>query len=146
MLFILMHGHTHQSKHNKRRNISKELVYKEEGQEYAIINCDKGFARFEVTIFNTKQITFAKARGSLIKGPKKQKLNKGDLVLIVNDESSTDDKYWIIYKYSPDNVKQLQKSGELNVIKNYDEQQSNIIFDSDFTIETNEDDIDISNI
>ena len=117
-----MHGRTHQSKHKKNTSSSKELHYRQDNEKYAVINCDKGNARFEVTIYGTNEISMAKARGSIISGPKRERLAKGDMVLLQHDGSTTSgDKYYILIKYSPDEVKRLRKAGELNEVKEANE-------------------------
>jgi hypothetical protein len=126
-----MKGNTHQRKHTKNTG-SIELQYKQAGEEYAIINGDKGSARFEVTIYTTSQIAMAKARGALIHGPKKQRLVKGDMVLVQRDDTTTaGDKYFILLKYSPDEVKRLQKAGELVQIKESDDNDIKVAFEND---------------
>lgn len=127
-----MHGRTHQSKHKKNTG-SIELQYRQEGEKYAFINCDKGNARFEVNLYGTNEITMAKARGSIIRGPRKQRINKGDLVLIQHDGSTTcEDKYYILFKYSQEDIKRLRKAGELTLIKETDEKDAvDIAFEDD---------------
>lgn len=138
-----MHGHTHKSKHNKNTGGSKDLQYRQEGEEYATVNGDKGTARFEVTLHTTNQVVMAKARGSICKGPKRQRLEKGDLVLLQQDDStSTGDKYYIIHKYSPDDVKRLRKAGELVQVKEKTDNQVAVVFEND-VIEQKLDEIEI---
>lgn len=134
-----MHGHTHKSKNNRKNNTgSNELQYRSDNEEYATINGDKGNALFEVILFTTKQVVMAKARGSIIRGPKKQRLEKGDLVLIQRDPTTTTtDKFFILIKYSQNDVKRLQKAGELNIIKDYDQDENiSIIFENDVITKT----------
>ena len=64
---------------------------------------------FEVKLIHNNALTIAKARGSLIKGPRKQRLLKDDYVLLQKDLSTDYDKYFIIHKYSIDDVKKLKK-------------------------------------
>jgi hypothetical protein len=134
-----MHGHTHQSKHKKNTN-SKELQYRQQNEEYAIINGDKGNARFEVIIHATNQVVMAKARGSIIHGPKKQRLEKGDMVLLQRDEStSSGNKYYILLKYSQDDIKRLRKAGELTQIKEANEEEKVVIaFENDVIVKKQE--------
>jgi initiation factor 1A len=135
-----MHGHTHKQKHKKNTLINlKELQYKQKGEEYAIVNSDKGSSRFEVTIYTTNQIVLAKARGSICKGPRKQRIDKGDFILIVQDDNtSSGDKYYIIHKYSPDDVKRLKKAGELIQYResnNDDKKADAFIFDNEMKVD-----------
>lgn len=117
-----MFGHTHITRHHKSsNNISRELQYKQNGEEYAIVSGDKGNGRFLVTIYSTNESTMAKARGAIIHGPRRQRIEKDDLVLIQKDESTSlqnsKDKYFIIHKYSYDEMKRLEKAGLLVQIK-----------------------------
>jgi hypothetical protein len=134
-----MHGHTHQSK-NKKFTGSYELQYRKEGEEYATINGDKGCARFEVTLYTTSQVTIAKARGAIIHGPKKQRLSKGDMVLLQHDDCTTSsEKYYILHKYSPDDVKRLHKAGELIQIKETKEENKvTVAFENDVVVKKQE--------
>ena len=134
-----MHGHTHQSKHKKNTG-SNELQYRQEGEEYATINGDKGNARFEVTLYATNQIVMAKARGSLIRGHKKQRLVKGDMVLLQRDDSTTGTyKYFILIKYSTDEVKRLRKAGELTQIKEGNQEENvTVVFENDVIVKAAE--------
>lgn len=130
-----MHGHTHQTKHKKNTGSKKELQYKQPGEEYATINCDKGDARFEVTIYANNQVVMAKARGSIIKGPGRERLQKGDLILLQQDSSSSD-KYYIIHKYSQDDVKRLRKAGELaQVRESGQDDEVSVVFENDVIVQ-----------
>lgn len=128
-----MYGHTHQSKHKKNVGGSNELQYRQSGEEYATVNSNKGDARFEITIYSTNQVVIAKARGAISKGPKKQRIEKGDLVLVALDNStSAGDKYYIIHKYSQDDVKRLRRAGELSQIKEAKEDDKIVVaFDNE---------------
>jgi hypothetical protein len=56
-------------------------------------------------------------KGSLVKGPGKKRVEKGDLVLLEKDPSTTEtNKYIIIWKYSEEEKKKLTKLGELKTI------------------------------
>lgn len=133
-----MSGHTHQKKHTKNTG-STELLYKEEGEEYAIILAEKGSANFEIEIISTSQTIIAKARGALISGPKRQKISKGDYVLIQRDDGTTTcEKYYITHKYSLDHVKQLKKAGhfaKLNIAKTeVDKSEVVVAFESEIVV------------
>ena len=124
---------THIKNHNRiRHNKFNEFVTKSDtnNEEYArIIALIGSDARFEVKIISSGISTLAKAKGSLIKGPGKKKLEKDNLVLIQKDTSFTAvDKYYIIHKYTKDDERNLIKSGELSsnindnlVIGNFDD-------------------------
>jgi hypothetical protein len=147
-----MHGHTHQYKHKKNTSSNKELQYRQTGEEYAIINSDRGNSLFEVTLYATNQIVMAKARGSLIRGPRKQRLEKNNFVLLVQDDAtSSGNKYYIIHKYSQDDVKRLRKAGELTQVKESEETDKiTVAFENDVITKKHEeieiDDDFISNI
>lgn len=116
---------THQKKHTKNTGGSKELVYRSsEDEHYAVVGAPQGSARFKVTLHSTNEEVTAKARGTLIKGPNKKRIEKDMYVLVQSDSSNTaDDKYYIIHVYSPDDVKRLRKAGELAQVKQIDEEE-----------------------
>lgn len=124
---------THQKKHIKNNNSNKELVFKsdEYSEEYAEIISARGDARFDIKFVTSGISGIARAKGSIIKGPKKQRLAKGDIVLIQSDGSTNDEKYYIIHKYSPEDVKRLRKSGELAQIKTQSNIGATVAFEGD---------------
>jgi translation initiation factor IF-1 len=139
-----MKGHTHKTKHIKKKIVFNELHYSTENELYGTINCDLGNATFEVTIHNTNKIIQAKACGAIIKGPKKQRLNKGDMILVQLDTSTTSkEKYFIIHKYSPDDVKNLRLQGHLTQIKEICDKNKPIVTFENDVIQNVENDIDI---
>ena len=108
-----MSGHTHTKKHNKRTGTSSsELVYasKSDGQEYAEIIAPKGNCRFEARIVSNGETVNVPLRGKLTHGRTKQFISKDDIVLLVPDIGSG---YIVDFKYTPEEVKRLRKSGEL---------------------------------
>ena len=112
---------THQKKHIKRKNNDFILKIESENQEYAEVIAAKGLSRFDVRIIKNNEIINAKLRGTLSHGPGKQRIDKNNYVLIHLDKSTTDcNKYYIIHKYSPEDVKKLHKMGELAQIKSND--------------------------
>jgi len=109
---------THQKKHiqNKQSKYVEFILRSEkDNEEYAQIVAAKGSdARFEVTILTSGINVMAKARGSLIKGPRKKKIEKGNIVVIQKDNTFTaEDKYYIIHKYDKQDADKLEKMGEL---------------------------------
>ena len=129
---------THQKKHIKAIYTNKELLIcsEKDDEAYGQITESKGDARFQVKLLKTNVLHIAKARGALIKGPRKQRLLKNDYVLLQKDISSDDTKYFIIHKYSNDDVKKLKKLNELTTICNDDDDDDDdnkhqIIFDGD---------------
>jgi hypothetical protein len=115
---------THEKKHKKA--IKREFVTAENGETYAIIKSIKGDTRFDVEIIRTGKIVIAKARGSLIKGPGKQRLHIGDTILIQEGEQA-----YILTKYLEEEVKKLTKMGELISFKPKVAGDTHIIFEDD---------------
>jgi hypothetical protein len=132
---------THKKKHIKNTG-SNELIIRSEknGEHYANVKNPQGNVRFEIIIHSTNIQTIAKARGSLIKGPNKKRIEKGQLVLVQEDGFSTsDEKYYITHVYSQDDVKRLRKAGELAQIKNADDEDKVIVaFEGDIIIKKDE--------
>ena len=138
---------THQKKHIKT-NFNRELVLCSipEVEFYGQITNGKGDARFEVKLLESNMLILAKLTGSLIKGPRKQRVNKDDFVLIQKNLDSND-KYYIIHKYTTDDIKKLKKLGEIKMSKinidDDDESGVDIIFDGD-CLDNNIDEIEIN--
>lgn len=126
---------THQKKHVKRKNNDFILKIDSENQEYAEVLAPRGCSRFEVKIIKNNEIVNVKLRGALSHGPSKQRIEKNNIVLIHLDKSTTDgDKYFIIHKYSSEDVKKLQKLGELTQFKvnnDEDDDDDDLFFESD---------------
>ena len=101
---------THQKKYTKKRHTVKELLFcsPDEDETYGQIIAAKGDTRFEIRLIKNNATVIGKIRGSLIKGPNKKRINKDDFVLLQKDLSSDNDKYFIIHKYSPDDIKKLK--------------------------------------
>lgn len=132
MLLYLMA--THQKKHIKRVSGNKELQLKQGDNElYGEIISEKGDLRFEVKLIKNSATVIAKARPAITKGPNRSRIIKGNTVLLQMDEATTGrDKYYIIHKYSDDDVRQLKKAGELSVIMTEDDERvTTIIFEDD---------------
>jgi hypothetical protein len=118
---------THVKKHIKNNNSKKhEFVTAEKGETYATITGLKGDARFEIEVRRTGQKLVAKARGALIKGPSKQRLQIGDIILIQEGDPS-----YILTKYSDEDVKKLTKLGQLISFKAKGDDDNNILFEDD---------------
>ena len=125
---------THTKKHIKRKNtITTRLFNVREGNEkYATINKAFGNGRFECTSENENKIVMGTLANRLISGPHKQRVSVGDLVLLDLDISTTSsEKYYIIYKYSPDEKKKLAKQGEFKQFKNNDDNKTVITMEGD---------------
>lgn len=131
---------THTKKHNKRTGTSSsELVYanKSEGQEYAEIIAPKGNCRFEARILSNGETVNVPLRGKLTFGRTKQFITKDDLVLLVPDIGKG---YIVDFKYSPEEVKRLRKSGQLAQIVEATQTNSGVTvaFSSDVIATKNE--------
>lgn len=109
---------THQKKHNKTFQ-SKELLLcnSDIGEDYGIITSVKGDLRFEVKIIKNNTLITAKACGRLTKGPRKQKLSVNDYVLLQKNIELNNIKYYILYKYNNNEIKELKKLKEIVNIK-----------------------------
>ena len=145
-----MSGKTHIKKHEQRKG-NTELIFKEDTEEYAYIETLNGGSppQFVCRMLNDKPVN-AYLKGSLVKGPGKKRVDKGDLVLLEKDPNTTEkDKYIIIWKYSDEEKKKLNKQGALKTItiaggeKN---SASNILFEGDEKDEKDEAEINIDDI
>ena len=105
---------THQKKHIKSINPRQIIICNENNGEYSgqIIEA-QGSSRFLVKIVKSNLIISSKIAGRIIKGPNKQRIFKDDFVLLQKDIYTNDNKYYIIFKYSDDDIKKLKKEGEL---------------------------------
>ncbi|KAJ1952081.1 Translation initiation factor 1A [Linderina pennispora] len=93
---------------NDTENEKRELVFREEGQEYAQVVKMLGSGRVEALGFDgTKRL--AHIRGKM---RKKVWINQGDIVLI-SLRDFQDDKADVIMKYSADEARALKQYGEL---------------------------------
>ncbi|KAL0489651.1 translation initiation factor 1A [Acrasis kona] len=86
----------------------RELVLKEEGQEYGVVTKMLGNGRLEAFCYD------GKTRQAHIRGNMRKKVwvNQSDTILI-SLRDYQDDKADVIHKYNPDEARQLKKMGEL---------------------------------
>jgi initiation factor 1A len=119
---------THQKKHIK--NIGKkEFPIRDPtlGESYATVGEALGDSRWKVKLVDGRE-TIASIRGALKSGKNKQRINKGDIVLV----QSSLDLTTILHRYIPDEVKKLRKLGEILQTEEQTSSTSNIEFeDSD---------------
>lgn len=114
---------------NENENEKRELVFKEDGQEYAQVTKMLGNGRLEATCFDgTKRLCHI--RGKL---RKKVWINGGDIIL-VGLRDYQDGKADVILKYSADEARNLKAYGELPESAKINEetgedQDDNITFD-----------------
>ena len=88
---------------------NRELLYAEDGQQYARVVKRLGDGRFEVLCFGDGQTRLAHMRGKL---SKRVYVNQGDLVLVCL-RAFQDTKTDICHKFSSDEKRWLQNVGEL---------------------------------
>ena len=114
-------------KHKRGKNYSagekRELVFREEGQEYAQVTKLFGCGRVEVTYFNG-DVKLATIRGSM---RKRIWIGVGDTVL-VSEREFEDKKVDIMFKYFPEEVRNLKAYGEIpkDVVINEDGEDSEL--------------------
>merc|ERR1711976_992933 len=104
-----MGGGRRGKKKNRGFNSKRELLYKDDDQEYA--QCLKllGSGRMSVHCFDGKD-RLAKIRG---KFKRRVWVNIGDVVLIQKRMDNDDNKCDVIHVYYADEVKKLKQYGEL---------------------------------
>ena len=96
------------NKNNSQKK--KELIFKEDGQEYAQVTKVNGNGRFEVMCFDGKP-RLGNIRGNM---RKRVWINQGDFILIGLREFETkDEKCDIMHKYTIDDARALKAYGEL---------------------------------
>jgi len=93
---------------NENDNEKRELVFKEDGQEYAQVVKMLGNGRLEAKCFDGVS-RLAHIRGKL---RKKVWINQGDIILLSLREYQ-DDKGDVLMKYSADEARSLKAYGEL---------------------------------
>ncbi|KAL2020977.1 hypothetical protein VTK56DRAFT_7751 [Thermocarpiscus australiensis] len=93
---------------NENDNEKRELIFKEEGQEYAQVLKMLGNGRLEAMCFDGVK------RLGLIRGKLRKKIwiNNGDIILVSLREYQ-DEKGDVILKYSADEARTLKAYGEL---------------------------------
>jgi len=102
---------THLKKHNRSRK-NEFTPATEENEEYATIVSARGDSRFIAEIVRTGKQISVTAPGKLKKGPNKQRIKVGDTVLIQEGPVT-----YILAKYSDEEVRKLNKMGELITMK-----------------------------
>lgn len=93
---------------NENDNEKRELIFKEEGQEYAQVIKMLGNGRLEAQCFDGEK-RLAHIRGKL---RKKVWINQGDIILL-SLRDYQDQKGDVILKYSADEARSLKAYGEL---------------------------------
>ncbi|EPQ52873.1 nucleic acid-binding protein [Gloeophyllum trabeum ATCC 11539] len=93
---------------NENDDDKRELVFREDGQEYAQVTKMLGNGRLEAMCFDGEK-RLAHIRGKM---RKKVWINQGDIVLLSLREFQ-DDKADVIVKYTADEARSLKAYGEL---------------------------------
>ncbi|CAO3703739.1 hypothetical protein G6F56_013169 [Rhizopus delemar] len=123
---------------NDTENDKRELVFKEEGQEYAQVLKMLGNGRVEAQCFDGVK------RLALIRGKLRKKvwINQGDIVLL-SLRDFQDEKADVIQRYNPDEARQLKAYGELPDTAKINEADANFGGEEDDEVEF---DFDIDDI
>ncbi|KAI8875512.1 eukaryotic translation initiation factor 1A, Y-chromosomal [Backusella circina FSU 941] len=124
---------------NDTENDKRELVFKEEGQEYAQVTKMLGNGRVEAQCFDGVK-RLATIRGKL---RKKVWINQGDIVLLSLREFQ-DEKADVIQRYNPDEARQLKSYGELPDTAKINEADTNFGGEEDDDVEFDFDIDDVS--
>lgn len=134
---------------NENDNEKRELVFKEDGQEYAQVVKMLGNGRLEALCFDGEK-RLAHIRGKL---RKKVWINQGDIILL-SLRDYQDEKGDVIMKYTSDEARSLKAYGELpehakiNETDTYGEQgfEDNVEFDEDRESEEEDKEIDVDEL
>jgi len=127
---------------NENENEKRELVFKEDGQEYAQVSKMLGNGRLESMCFDGVK-RLCHIRGKL---RKKVWINASDIIL-VGLRDYQDNKADVILKYTPDEARNLKAYGELPDSVNIDalgndDQGDDITFDDMDEFDGDDDDIE----
>ncbi|KAJ5670658.1 uncharacterized protein N7477_006021 [Penicillium maclennaniae] len=133
---------------NENDNEKRELIFKEEGQEYAQVVKMLGNGRLEALCFDGEK-RLAHIRGKM---RKKVWINQGDIILL-SLRDYQDEKGDVIMKYTSDEARSLKAYGELpehakiNETDTYanDGLEDNVEFDEDRESE-DEKEIDVDDL
>ncbi|KAJ9115925.1 hypothetical protein QFC22_005068 [Naganishia vaughanmartiniae] len=121
---------------NENDDEKRELVFKEDGQEYAQVTKMLGNGRLEAQCFDGEK-RLAHIRGKM---RKKVWINQGDIILI-SLRDFQDDKADVIVKYTVEEARNLKQYGELPDTTKINEQDAAYGEDDDNEIMFEEDDI-----
>ena len=110
--------------HKKMKNdieIKRELIFKEDGQEYATIIDMLGSGRCNIKIIDSNVKCLGIIRGGMRKNKSKNFIRKDDIVLISLREYQ-EEKVDIIHLYTFDEVKSLIEYGEIKIENNTEDE------------------------
>lgn len=129
------------TKGNINPETQKQIEFKEDGQEYALINKMLGNGRCECKCAD------GMTRLGNIRGKMRKRIwiNTGDTVL-VSLRDYQNEKSDIIHKYSADDVKKLLAYGEIQTNMTAQAQDLSFINDTNTDTNTNEDEIHFDDI
>ena len=102
-LYLCQGGKNRRRGKNENENEKRELIFKEEGQEYAQVTRMLGNGRLEAACFDGQK-RLAHIRGKM---RKKVWIAQGDIILLSLREFQ-DDKADVIQKYTPDEARSLK--------------------------------------
>lgn len=124
-------------KNNPVSNASRELLFRNEDQDYATVITILGGSRVKVKCFSDSTERIAKICGTM---KKRVWISKEDVVLVSLREF--EDTCDVIHKYTPDEVRMLASYGEISSTSTKEQQECEcgILFDE------NADEIDIDGI
>ncbi|CCA70955.1 probable eukaryotic translation initiation factor 1a [Serendipita indica DSM 11827] len=123
---------------NENEGERRELVFKEDGQEYAQVTKMLGNGRLEAQCFDGEK-RLAHIRGKM---RKKVWINQGDIILL-SLRDFQDDKADVIVKYTADEARNLKvrrastaygelpENAKINDTDTYGEAEDGIVFDND---------------
>lgn len=98
---------------NKQQFFRRDLIYKDDEQEYALVKKSLGNKRFLVVLESNKQELVGRLRGNI---HKRDWVNIDDLVLI-STRDFQQDKVDIIHHYTPEEFKYLKRKNEVSFDK-----------------------------
>lgn len=115
------------SKNKSNRHAERQLIYKDEEQDYGLVIKTLGNKRFLVKLETTKRECVAKLRGNIHKN---DWVNTNDLVLVSLRDFQTD-KVDIVHHYMQDEFKYFIKQGivDFEDDKNKNSDTEAIVFD-----------------
>ncbi|KAI1796974.1 eukaryotic translation initiation factor 1A [Ganoderma leucocontextum] len=127
---------------NENDDDKRELVFREDGQEYAQVTKMLGNGRLEAMCFDGEK-RLAHIRGKM---RKKVWINQGDIILL-SLRDFQDDKADVIVKYTADEARSLKAYGELPENAKINETETFGEEDGECTFEFGEDEeVDIDDI
>lgn len=112
ILKLTMPKNTKKAK-NKQQSFRRDMIYKDDEQEYALVKKSLGNKRFLVVLESNQQELVGRLRGNI---HKRDWVNIDDLVLI-STRDFQQDKVDIIHHYTPEEFKYLKRKKEVSFDK-----------------------------